>query len=112
MRESDQHKWKIILSSSSKSFKTSEHYLTNPLNLKPIDGQRRFDSLYPPGNIYHYLPVYDDENNLSVRVVRAENSDFQNIIVSGRMLEHHMPNYVQIVLDQVSLTAKIFASKF
>ena len=109
LRETDSHKWKIIIASSIgkkiKSKNLLQPHTTEPLNagsrLKSIKrDQKRFDTLYPPGELYHFLPHYNDDRSYTVHAVRADNDDFQEIIVSGRMVEHHMPHFVQSVLDK------------
>ena len=65
--------------------------------------------LYPPGRIIHIVRHHPHQSRrrpgevAAYQGVWADNKDFDSVLISGRMLQDHMPDNVLDALEKVSI---------
>jgi hypothetical protein len=100
----------MLNTSLKKDYGKSESvYLSSPLTQVTQDSP----SLYPPGRILHIVRKYpheslnercksDKSEKTIFQIIEADNRNFNELLISPRMLQDHMPQSVLKAMKAVS----------
>ena len=75
-------------------------------------------SLYPPGRILHIVRKYPKTENKTkkqgkvkptLQIIEADNHNFNELLISPRMLQDHMPQSVLNAMKAVSILKLLFS---
>ena len=84
-------------------------YLSSPLPLQVTE--QSSPSLYPPGRILHIVRKYPKHEDTTkkqgkvkptLQIIDADNHNFNELLISPRMLQDHMPQSVLNAMKAVS----------